>query len=110
MEPKILMIGRTQEVIDTLISELKVFNRDVIGSNKKDIIRSILVKDKFDFAVIGAGLPDEDRNDMKDYLQSIDPKLNMHMVERTEKGSPFKLIEYINQKAVEWKVEQKLGK
>ncbi|MDP7028535.1 MAG: hypothetical protein QF380_09070, partial [Candidatus Marinimicrobia bacterium] len=32
-EPKILMIGRTQAVIDILIEELKPFGRNVVGSN-----------------------------------------------------------------------------
>jgi len=40
-EPKILMIGRTQAVIDILIEELKPFGRDVVGSNDKDIIKKI---------------------------------------------------------------------
>lgn len=32
MEPKILMVGRTQEVIDILIEELQKFERNVVGS------------------------------------------------------------------------------
>lgn len=110
MEPKILMIGRSQEVIDILIEELKPFGRNIVGSNNKDTIKELLEKENIDFVVIGAGLPDEVRDEMKEFLVSIISNLIVHLIERTEKGSPYKLIEFTNQKAVEWKVEQKLGK
>lgn len=110
MEPKILMIGRTQEVIDILIEELKPFGRSIVGSNDKEIIKKLLEKENIDFVVIGAGLPDEVRDEMKGFLLSIKSNLTVNLIERTEKGSPYKLIEFTNQKAVEWKVGQKLGK
>lgn len=110
MEPKILMIGRTQEVIDILIAELRIFGRDIVGSNDKDILKRILENKKIDFVIIGAGLPDEARNDMNDYLLSIQPGLVVNQIEKTDKSNPYQLISFTNQKAVEWKVEQRLGK
>lgn len=110
MEPKILMIGRKQEVIDILIDELANFRRDVVGSNEKDTIKTLLEKESIDFVVIGAGLPDKDRSEMQALIQSIKPGVAVNLIEREGKGGPHKLIDFTNQKAVEWKIEQKLGK
>ena len=35
MEPKILMIGRRQEVVDILVDELKKFGRDIVGATEQ---------------------------------------------------------------------------
>lgn len=60
--------------------------------------------------LIGVGLPDDVQNEMKEFLVSIKSNLIDHLIERTEKRSPYKLIEFTNQKAIECRVEQKLGK
>lgn len=110
MEPKILLIGRKQEVIDILIGELRKFDRDIVGSNNKDVIKKILENKDIDFVLIGAGLLDDARKEMTSYLHSIRPDLIIHKIQRTEKSRPYRIIEFANEKAVEWKVEQKLGK
>lgn len=110
MEPQILMIGRKQEVIDILIEELQRLGRNVMGSNDKTIIETMIQEKSIDLVVVGAGLPDEVRKDMKDFLLILQPNLSVHLIERSEKSSPYQLIEFTHQKAVEWKVAQKLGK
>ncbi|MFT4525945.1 MAG: PleD family two-component response regulator [Granulosicoccus sp.] len=110
MEPKILLIGRKQEVIDILAEELNMFGRDVRGSNDKLRITSILQNEPISFIVIGAGLPDEVREELAAYVTGIRPDVGIFLIAQTEKSSPYNMIEFTNRKAVEWKVEQKIGK
>ena len=110
MEPKILIIGRKQQVIDILVEELNMFGRDVRGSDDKLRITSILQNEPINFVVIGAGLPDVLREDMAAYVTGIRPDVGIYLVKRLERGSPYSVIEFTNKKAVEWKVAQKIGK
>ena len=110
MEPKILLIGRKMEVIGILIDELEKFERDVVGSNEKDKIADILQSKPIDFVVMGVGLPEEVREEITDYIHKIIPGLVVHKIEKMETSSPYNMISFINRKAVEFKVEQKLGK
>ncbi len=109
MEPKILLIGRKQEVIDILVEELNMFGRDVRGSEDKLRITSILQNEPINFVVIGAGLPDEIREDMAAYVTGIRPDVGIYLIKRVENGSPYNIIEFTNRRAVEWKVAQKIG-
>lgn len=110
MEPKILLIGRKQQVIDILVEELNMFGRDVRGSDEKLRITSILQNEPINFVVIGAGLADEVREDLAAYVTGIRPDVGIYMVRRSENGSPYNVIEFTNKKAVEWKVDQAIRK
>ena len=109
MEPKILVIGRKQEVIDVLVEELNMLGRDVRGAEEKTVITSILQNEHVNFVVIGAGLPDEIREEVAAYVTEIRPDVGIHLIERKESSSPYDMIDYTNRKAVEWKVGKKLG-
>jgi len=106
MEPKVLMIGRSQQVIDILTRELKNYGRDIIGTDNKEDVYDILKNQQIDLVVIGAGLPDEVRIDMKEFIISIKPGLPVHLIERTPDSNPTKMIEFVNQKVVEFKLSK----
>ena len=106
MEPKLLMIGRSQQVIDILIKELKNYGRDIIGTDNKEKVYDILKNQQIDLVVIGAGLPDEVRTDMKEFIISIKPGLPVHLIERTPDSNPTKMIEFVNRKVAEFKLSK----
>ena len=106
MEPKVLMIGRSQKVIDVLIGELKNYGIDVIGVDNKEDVHDILKTHQIDLVVIGAGLPDEVRYEMKEFIISIKQGLPVHLIERTPDSNPAKMIEFVNQKVFEFKLSQ----
>jgi DNA-binding NtrC family response regulator len=106
MEPKILMIGRRQEVVDILVDELKNFGRDIVGASEQDKIEKLLQTQKFDFVVIGAGLPDHQRDFLTSFIESLEPGLPVHMIERKKDNEPFKLVNFTNKKAVSFKIDQ----
>jgi hypothetical protein len=62
------MIGRSQKVIDILITELKNYSREIIDADNKEDVYDILKNQQIDLVVIGAGLPDEVRIDMKEFI------------------------------------------
>ncbi|MFQ5708184.1 MAG: hypothetical protein ACE5HO_12075 [bacterium] len=109
MEPKILMIGRTQKVIDILLTELRKFGRDVIGTDSKETVEDILRNQPTDLVVMGAGLPEQVREEMTAFIHSIKPGLPVHLIQRTKDGGPSKMIPFTNEKAVEFKIEKTLG-
>jgi len=110
MEPKILMIGRRQEVVDILVDELKKFGRDIIGASEQEKIEKHLQTQNFDFVVIGAGLPDHQRDFITSFIESIKPGLPVYMIERKKDTKPFKLISFTNNKAVGFKIEKVIKK
>ena len=107
MEPKVLFIGRSQQVIDVLISELRNFGRDITGADNKEDVHDILKSYQIDLVVIGAGLTDEIRFDMKEFIIPMVPGLPVYLIERTPDSNPAKMIEFVNQKVVEFKLSQK---
>ncbi len=105
MEPKVLMIGRSQQVVDILKSELKNYGRDIIGTeNNKEAVYQILRSHQIDLVVIGAGLTDDVRMEMKEFIISLRPRLPVNLIKRTPDSSPQKMIEYVNQKVAEFNV------
>jgi len=106
MEPKILLIGRRQVVIDIIVEELRKFGRDIIGASEQDKIEKLLQTQKFDFVVVGAGLPDHQRDYLTSFIQAINTNLPVHMIERRKESKPYKLINFTNSKAVEFMIEQ----
>jgi len=107
MEPKVLLIGRSQQLIDVLIGELRNFGRDITGADNKEDVHDILKSYQIDLVVIGAGLPDEVRFDMKEFIITMIPRLPVYLIERTPDSNPAKMIEFVNQKVVEFKLSQK---
>jgi hypothetical protein len=97
------MIGRSQKVIDILKSELKNYGRDIIGADKKEDVYKILRSHQIDLVVIGAGLPDEVRMEMKEFIISLRPGLPVNLIKRTPDSNPQKMIDYVNQKVAEFK-------
>ena len=106
MEPKVLMIGRSQQVINVLLGELKNNGRKIIGTDNKNDVHDILKTHQIDLVVIGAGLVDEVRFDMKEFIISMKPGLPVHLIERTPDSNPTQMIEFINQKVIEYKLAQ----
>ncbi len=106
MEPKVLMIGRSQQVIDILLGELKNYGRDIIGTDNEESVYNILKSHQIDLVVIGAGLQDDVRYEMKEFIISIKPGLPVHLIERTPDSNPTKMIEFVNQKVVEFKLSK----
>lgn len=110
MEPTILLLGRNLEVMNILKSELEKFGRKILYANSIAMIDKCLAETQIDLAVVGAGLPDETRNEMGEHLQQIKSDLPVFMIERSSQGGPAKMIDFTNEKAVMWKIGQVLGK
>lgn len=110
MEPRILIIGKNFSVLNILIRELEKFKRNVMGASEKHDIQRLIMHQNPDFIIIGGGLSDKERDEMLVFLISIKADLKIHLLEKKEQNSPYDLIELTNKKAVEWKIEQKLGK
>lgn len=109
MEPKILLVGRNLEVMEILKSELEKFDRNVETANSEELLDQKLRGTKFDFVVVGAGLPDQVRKDMGAFIKAKNDNLPIHMIERKQGGKPADMIDFTNEKAVMWKVEKIIG-
>lgn len=110
MEPKILMIGRRLEVVNILVDELKKSGRDVEGASEQENIEKLLLAKPFDFVIIGIGMPDHQRDYLQSFIQTIKPDMPVFMDERRAKNKPLKLINFTNNKAIEFRIEQELVK
>jgi len=110
MEPRILIIGRSIIIINILMQELQKFGRNVMGAADRPDIQRMLQFHNPDFIVIGNDLPDQERDELLVYLLNIKSNLKVHLAEKQAKPSPYDLVGFTNKKAVEWKIEQKLGK
>lgn len=108
MEPKIILIGRTQEAIDVIVEELQKFKRKVVGSNRMPVIERLIRDEKPDIAIIGAGLPDEDREKMSVFIHQCCPTLPVLLIDRSEYTGAYDLIDYVNRKVIEFKIRKKL--
>ncbi|UCH65419.1 MAG: hypothetical protein JSW63_12575 [Ignavibacterium sp.] len=108
MEPKVLLIGRSKQVVDILKSELKNYGRDIIGTeNNKEAVYQILRSHQVDIVVIGAGLPDDVRMEIKEFIIALRPGLPVNLIKRTPDSNPQKMIDYVNQKVAEFKEMRK---
>ena len=110
MEPKILLIGRNLDVMKILKDELAQFNRNVVYANSNETITELLKKGDINLIMIGAGLPDETREEMKTLILQLQAGIPLFMIERTADGNPAKMIGFTNEKAILWKIEQIIGK
>ncbi len=109
MEPKILIVGRDLNVMEILKTELEKAHRKIVYANSKELIKQRLEETEVDLIVVGAGLPEETRQEMGVYIKELQPKAPVFMIERTSNSSPFKMIDFTNEKAVLWKIEKVLG-
>lgn len=107
MEPKILAIGRLQSTLDVLVEEWERYGRNVIASNSKDRIKEIIETDSIDFIAIGGGLPDDEREEMVEYIAAIDSSIKVHPIPRNEEAmGPYNFIPFLNNLAIMFKVRK----
>ena len=107
MEPRILVIGRLQTTLDILVEEWERYGRNVIASNSKEKIKEIIETDSIDFIAIGGGLPDDEREEMVDYISTINSSISVHQIPRNEEAmGPYNFIPFLNNLAIMFKVLQ----
>lgn len=105
MEPRILVIGRLQTTLDILVEEWERYGRNVIASNLKEKIKEIIETDSIDFIAIGGGLPDDEREEMVDYISTINSSISVHQIPRNEEAmGPYNFIPFLNNLAIMFKV------
>ena len=107
MEPRILAIGRLQSTLDILVEEWERYGRNVIASNSKDKIKEIIETDSIDFICIGGGLPDNERDEMAEYISTINSSIQVHPIPRTAEAlGPYNFIPFLNNLAIMYKVRK----
>ena len=107
MEPRILAIGRLQSTLDVLVEEWERYGRNVIASNSKDRIKEIIETDSIDFITIGGGLPDNERDEMVEYIATINSSIKVHPIPRTKEATgPYNFIPFLNNLAIMHKVRK----
>ncbi len=78
MEPKILLVGRPQSTLDVLSVELKRMGRQVLATNKIDEIIEILKNAEADLVVIGAGIKEDEREEMIEEIRRVNPQIPIY--------------------------------
>ena len=107
MEPRILAIGRLQSTLDVLVEEWERYGRNVIASNSKDRIKETIETESIDFICIGGGLPDNERDEMVEYISTINSSIKVHPIPRTEEAmGPYNFIPFLNNLAIMHKVRK----
>ena len=107
MEPRVLAIGRLQTTLDILVEEWERYGRNVIASNSKEKIKEIIETDSIDFIAIGGGLPDDEREEMVDYISTINSSISVHQIPRNEEAmGPYNFIPFLNNLAIMFKVRK----
>ncbi len=93
-EPRILIIGRKQVVIDSLIATLTMQGRNVTGTASREEVRDILDEEDIDLIVLGGGLDDSVRNELSAYIASIKPNIPIRLKDRVQ--GPEGMVDLIN--------------
>lgn len=107
MEPRILAIGRLQSTLDVLVEEWERYGRNVIASNSKEKIKEIIEAESIDFIAIGGGLPDDQRDEMVQYIATLDPNIEVNPIPRTDEAmGPYSFIPFLNNLAIMHKVRE----
>ena len=107
MEPRILAIGRLQSTLDVLVEEWERYGRNVIASNSKDRIKEIIETESIDFICIGGGLPDDEREEMVDYISTVNSSISVHPIPPNEEAmGPYNFIPFLNNLAIMFKVRK----
>ena len=104
MEPNILLLGRGMDSLNILKDELLKFDRKIVCANSNELISAILLDEQVDLVIVGAGLPDDMKNEMVALVKSVGPELLVHIMERKPGMNPTSMIGYTNEKAVMWKL------
>lgn len=103
-EPRLLLIGKRQSTLDVLVEELRRSGRDVVATNDRALIRRTLVEGQADLVVIGGGLDEPARSEMRDYVLGISPDIPLHLAPRGEGTSPVTALAFANEQVVLYKV------
>jgi hypothetical protein len=107
MEPRILAIGRLQSTLDILVEEWERYGRNVIASNSEEKIKEIFETESIDFIAIGGGLPDDQRDEMVQYIATLDPNIEVHPIPRSDEAmGPYSFIPFLNNLAIMHKVRK----
>ncbi len=109
IEPKILVVGKSLPTLKVLADEWAKFGRNVEIANTKDAIKKHLGNSKFDFVTIGAGLPDDERKSIKEFIGEISSDLDVNLLERHEDSLPYHHIPFLNNLVVMFKINQANG-
>ncbi|TJZ76555.1 hypothetical protein FCG67_17825 [Rhodococcus oryzae] len=109
-EPRLLLIGRRQSTLDVLAEELRRVGRDVVATNDRALIGRILAEWEADLVVIGGGLDEPARAEMRDYVLGISPEIPLHLAPRGEGTSPATALSFANEQVVLYKVRAAAGR
>jgi len=105
MEPNILLIGRGLGTLNVLKEELVKYQRNIFIANSDELIALNLKNEKIDLIIVGAGLPNESRDQMVSQVEIIAPNIPLHIMEKTPGLTPVSMIGYTNEKAIMWKLQ-----
>lgn len=105
MEPNILLIGRNLDTLEILQNELEKFDRRIVYANSEQQIISNLKMENVDLIVVGAGLPNEIKDELVSVIAKTAPKIELHLMERLPGITPASMISYTNEKAVMWRLK-----
>ena len=76
-------------------------------NNSKEKIKEIIETDSIDFIAIGGGLPDDEREEMVDYISTINSSISVHQIPRNEEAmGPYNFIPFLNNLAIMFKVRK----
>jgi DNA-binding NtrC family response regulator len=101
MEPRILMLGGKEDVINELVETLIQQGRDVIGTDNWQSAYDSLSKDAIDLVVIGAGLEDTERKAISEDIKKLLPTIPILWQDRT--SGPQGMIDFVNSVAEDYR-------
>ncbi len=104
MEPNILLIGKNLDTLKILKDELVKFKRTIFYANSEEMINYSLTNDNINLIIVGAGLPNETKNNMLRFIDKDFSNIEKHIMERTKGITPTSMIGYTNEKAVMWRL------
>jgi DNA-binding NtrC family response regulator len=94
MEPRILVLGQKQDVIDDLIETLNQDGRNVVGVDTWDAAYDILSNETVDLVIIGAGLEDTERKAISEDIKHLLPDIPILWKDRS--SGPEGMIDFVN--------------
>ena len=93
MEPRILMLGREQDIIDDLVAVLTNEGRDVVGTDDWEVAKEILTREKIDLVVISAGLEDTVRKEISQDIKRLLPTIPILWEDRA--SGPEGMLDFV---------------
>lgn len=109
-EPRIIIFGRAQSTIDVLVDELTRYGRNVKGTDNQDELRQWVEANEADFVCVGAGISDDARKDAQELVRSLNPDLPVRAAKRKKGANPGRMIGFVNEQAVMYKIKKATGK